>query len=204
MSILITTFSRAYPRYHARKGQATFFAEKILNSLSIDPFVKDYTDLLYKLNCTKEDNTKVCDQFLETIWDLDTPAGQPILNKHHTIRSGFRAKVGDHIKPCVWKLAGGRFAKGNQLIQFAPLLQLTSICTFGIDDCGFIEINNNTPELPEYHELLDQLANNDGLESQAFMNWFVTAPGFRNNQFHGQIRCWNPDIDYTKLIKSNL
>lgn len=68
----VIIFSTKFPSYHPRKGEPTFFVEKIFKSLGIS---KD----------------KISEEF-----------GHEFNPKHHTIRAGNRWKVGDKFSPRIW------------------------------------------------------------------------------------------------------
>lgn len=77
----VITFSRAFPAYHSRKGQETFFVEKVLKSFMMIKGVS-----INDVDALELD---------ETIWDKCKP-------KHHTIRAGHRFKTGDMFSPRCW------------------------------------------------------------------------------------------------------
>lgn len=191
MSKIITTFSRKFPTHHPRKGVDTFFCEQIYNSIGINYCKQDeLLSSLQKWNPSQPDYILI--EFIQSLIPFISETDQ----KHHTIRNGYRAKIGDQIKPCIWLFPGGRFAKGNQMIQFAPLLEIKSIYNFEMDHIGFFSINKRPYLLPEHAAEINQLAKNDGLKMQEFYDWFTTSPGIRNTEFQGQIRVWNKELKY--------
>jgi hypothetical protein len=73
----VMTFSRMFPSYHPRKGEPTYFVEKILASLG----------------------QSLADEYRLFNPRLSLDSFEP---KHHTIRSGHRFKAGDLFSPRVW------------------------------------------------------------------------------------------------------
>jgi hypothetical protein len=76
----VITFSRFFQSNHPRKGEPTYFAEKLLASL----------DGKYSLNDSSVD--KYYEAYPD--WHNHNP-------KHHTIRAGHKWKVGDYFSPRV-------------------------------------------------------------------------------------------------------
>lgn len=70
----VIMFSRVFPAYHPKKGEPTFFVEKLLIS---------------------RQGKDICSQN----FGFDADKFEP---KHHTIRSGHRFKVRDYFSPRVW------------------------------------------------------------------------------------------------------
>ena len=84
----VITFSRFFPSYHPRKGEPTYFAQKVLNS------VQDFSLVTNQL-CEAEGFLLGIDKFIE--FQIKTG-----FKKHHTIRAGNRWEVGDKFfSPCM-------------------------------------------------------------------------------------------------------
>lgn len=166
----VITFSRTFPAYHPRKGQSTFFVEKILNSIYWPKSIHDIPIEVQNI---------ITDLVL---FDRDV--------KYHTIRAGNRWKEGDCFSPRVWS---GKPYKTKQII-IAPDIKIEKVWSFeitptGAECCIFID------SFSKPFSLLDSIARNDGLTRDDFNHWFSTKQ-IRNNGFKGQIICWNKNIKY--------
>lgn len=138
----VITFSRQFPSYHPRKGEPTYFVEKVLKSLDsigIHPF---------EIPCEMS-----LDQYATC------------LPKHHTIRAGNRWKVGDWFSPRVWS---GKPYNSKQ-IQFAPDIQVKKVWSFSIaldglyiDQARYLILTG----------LIKDVGANDGLDLDDFLDWF--------------------------------
>ena len=169
----ILTFMRQFPAYHPRKGEPTFFVEKLCNSFLMQGYSIYLSD------------TPI--EFLESLSD------KMFKPKHHTIRAGNHFQPGDFVRPCVWAKPGGRFTKGNTLIRFATDIEVVKTWDFDIkiDEAelkhSLILLNKAIQD----KQLVTEIAKNDGLEFIDFLSWFQFP-----KPFSGQIICWNPDIKY--------
>jgi hypothetical protein len=167
-------FARRYPDHHQRAQQHTHFVEAILVQLGIDFYKSSYLDLLIELNPGKPL------MVLQKFWvNLTYPAG-PMYPKSHTIRTTFGIKAGETVTPRVWS---GRPYYDCQ-ITFAPPL---TICNTWV-----IQYKPNGEwYMPKAQAstIIETIANNDGLDLTDLQGWF-------NKPLHGQIICWNPDIQY--------
>jgi hypothetical protein len=177
-------FSRVFPSHHPRRGEPTYFVEKIWTSLNIT--------VSYKMICDLNEGLPV-----EILWSFWQSIRQDYLNpKHHTIRAGNRWKGGDKFSPVVWALPGGRFTKGNKQIIIAPDIEVKNGWEVRIDLTDQYEsmylVNDNGDQ-----EDIDYciVAKNDGLTDQDFYDWFDT-PKNRREIFKGQIICFNENINY--------
>ena len=168
------TFSRVFPYYHPLAGKPTNFPEKILKTLfgmdsssNIMPYANNY-----KLYCLENDF-----EFVK--------AKDIFLTKSHTIRPGNRWKAGDWFIPRVWR---GRPYHSTKL-QFAPNIQIVKTWDIVIrtNPDFSVFIKNGTRPMMDIKEL----ARNDGLLINDFWAWFV-----KEDNFEGQIICWNPSIEY--------
>jgi len=100
----IITFSRTFPAYHPKKGQPTYFVEKLLSSINYKYYDED-----------RQFNPR-----------LSVDSFEP---KHHTIRSGNRWKVGDKFSPRVW--SGKPY--NSKMITIAPDIEIKQIWGFQKD-----------------------------------------------------------------------
>lgn len=187
----VITFSRVFPAKHPRKGEPTYFIEKVWKyflekSSPVFPYWMNKHELKIDIrNC----------------YDFDP--------KHHTIRAGNRWKVGDKFSPRIWS---GQPYRSKQ-IQFAPDMEIKKIWDItittedddGENDWSFFNINgkHHTAYSEEYASLeLKALAKNDGLSLNDFYNWFSLERTQKQRLekepkiFNGQIICWNESINY--------
>lgn len=166
----VITFSTKFPSYHYRKGEPTFFVEKIYNS--IDPERKMNVWNRSDLSFVNEQAMNDC------------------LPKHHTIRGGRRWKVGDKFSPRIWS---GKPYNSKQIIlaDDCEVKKLWDVEIFIELSCIYIGIrqNENTHSLLSFGEV----AKNDGLSFEEMQHWFNVKP---NKPFIGQIICWNENIEY--------
>lgn len=153
----VLTFSRFFPAYHPKAGKPTHFVEKIYNGLYSKNNLMDYP-----VGLEIDDNIQ----------------GQ----KHHTIRSGNRWKVGDKFSPRVW--SGKPYA--SKQITIAPDIEVKKIWNVEVDEdfCIWVFSGNESNDTT-----LDRLAQNDGLSLQDLLAWF-------NKPMIGQVICWNENIIY--------
>jgi hypothetical protein len=190
----VLTFSRVFPSYHPRKGEPTYFVEAMLTQLGIDYTKHDYFIWLV------ENNPDIDEWFLNEFYERLSHDIDP---KSHTIRAHKKPlKVGEWINPKCW--AGRPYNKtkeGYWQIKFAPDIEVKKVWDFEV----FIDIKSgydcvrlNGVLLHEFdgneffmggHLKLRTIAKNDGLEFEAFGNWF-------NKTMKGQIICWNENIEY--------
>lgn len=158
----VIVFSKSFPTKHPRKGEPTFFVQKILHSL-VYPNFKPVTD-----------------------------TGNP--PKFHTIRAGFRWKVGEQFSPRIWS---GKPYQSKQQEICAPL-KIKKIWPIEIYVNGKYStiglINGNS----KYRTIIPvcDVASNDGLTCNDFISWFSIHPKKNDNRFIGQILCWNENINY--------
>ena len=164
----VITFSRTYPSYHLRKGQPTYFVEKIWDSLGLP--LHQPTILANGLNEEYLNFQRLGDDF---IWP-----------KHHTVRAGHRWKAGDWFSPRVWS---GKPYNSKQII-IAPDIQIKKTYDFELQGGkafihDFMELNNIG---------LSTISKNDGLLLNDFVGWFNDF----SKSFSGQIIIWNENINY--------
>lgn len=167
----VITFSRFFPAYHPKKGQPTFFVEKLWNSLHRQQ--KNIFTNYYSIIEQNPGNEKAAELF----WDSIIMNYDNIGNKHHTIRKGHRWKAGDLFSPRVWS---GKPYK-SPMIKIAPDVMITKVYYVNIFDYNLF-VNGNLFDFKT-------LANNDGLKQEDLEQWF-------GQNFEGQIICWNEAINY--------
>ncbi len=162
----VITFSRTFPAYHSRKGQPTYFIEKINKALGFE----------YGIPFGEETEKHFADQgvaYSHNVYSICPP-------KYHTIRSGNRFKVGEKFSPRVW--SGKPYASKQVII--APDIQIKKIFEFEVTKSDYI-LQGKKLNLPE----LEKLAKNDGLTSIQLEDWFPKL-------FVGQVICWNENVNY--------
>lgn len=138
----VITFSRTFPSYHPRKGEPTYFVEKI---------IKSFQSLGY-------DRIDMPDSL-----DFDLGMYHICDPKHHTIRAGHRWKVGDWFSPRVWS---GKPYNSKQII-IAPDIQIKEVWNFEIKD-GWAYLNDGKGVS---QSLFADIANNDGLTPFGLKAW---------------------------------
>ena len=176
----VITFSTVFPSYHPRKGEPTYFVEKLITSLVVNEVKGYYTTTL-----------KDCrDKGILKISNLDD------WQKGHTIRAGHRWKVGDWFSPRVW--SGKPYQ--TPMIIIGPDIQIKKIFNFqlrwvpeaNMNMYGFIndQLIDNPTAL--------RLAHNDGLTLEDFEDWFKPKQKLQKSltAFDGQILVWNENINY--------
>lgn len=167
----VITFSRVFPSYHPRKGEPTYFVEKIFKSLNLPRFDSNGVRVLKH----------------EIFNFADFGRCEP---KHHTIRAGHRWKVGDKFSPRVW--SGKPY--NSKMITIAPDIQVKKIWGFEIKD-SIIRIRGSEQSACGLWDVpadeIPFVAKNDGLSFLDFMHWFRFP-----KDFTGQIICWNETIEY--------
>jgi len=174
----VITFSLYFPGYHPRKGEPTYFVEKIHHNIwhSIPDDWMDAQSMIWDLN--KHLPRKIVHDFIES---LDMEANFADISKGHTIRYGNNFKVGDLFSPRVW--SGKPY--GSKQIIIAPDIQVKKSWDF---ESTHDEIYLNGITILG-SKTVDHIAKNDGLTIEDFFRWF-------NKPFEGQIICWNENINY--------
>ncbi len=165
----VITFSTAFPKYHPKAGQPTYFVERLHKSLDGYREIERLEvtpDLMPFFNFAEYGN---CDP------------------KHHTIRSGNRWKVGDKFSPRIWS----EIPYQSKQIIIAPDIEIKKIYDFYIDPLSGDYVLDG---FPVKIDKLKIIATNDGFtELDDFELWFKLKKG---EYFYGQIICWNDEIDY--------
>lgn len=128
---------------------------------------------------------KAVPQELQKDFNFEIMNDDKYLPKHHTIRSGNRFKVGDKFSPRVWS---GKPYYSKQII-IAPDIEVEKVYEFEIHGSEF-KINENIYDGMNI-EILEMIAQNDGLNRQELLDWFKYP-----NSFKGQIICWSDKISY--------
>jgi len=182
----VITFSRFFPSTHPRKGEPTYFVEKVLTS--VHPKVSYHIENIADLVGNNLPLPLSIDELLNhEVWGNCKP-------KFHTIRAGNRWKVGDYFSPRVWS---GKPYQSKQII-LAPDIEIKKVWDFEIkmaykelplDYDTYIIIDHRF-----YHtddEIMKQLSQNDGLSLAELLQWFKYPKEFR-----GQILCWSNEVNY--------
>lgn len=166
-------FARTFPMTHPRKGEPTYFVEKIWKSLYVNGVCPDDLD-------------KFIQHYEEQVRG-EYAKYNDIHLKGHTVRAGNRWKVGDYFKPLVWS---GR-PYNSKTIQFAPPIRVEKLWRFSVINHWMcvdgVSANSYS---------LENIARNDGLSFQDFLNWFMPLSKKPEPDFEGQIISWSKNIDY--------
>lgn len=179
----VIIFSRNFPVNHPRKGQPTFFVDKLWES--IKPSVEVMALYYSKANGV---------QYIHDPKGKGKYPPTPFEPKHHTIRAGNRWKVGDKFSPRVWS---GKPYASKQII-IAPDIELKKVWDVHIEFIGsnihvMIPKDSRTDEY--FLISAGDVAKNDGLDVHDFIEWFKIHPK-KKKKFIGQILCWNDEIKY--------
>lgn len=174
----ITTFSRTFPAYHAKKGQPTFFVEGILTQLGVEYTSDDYFEWL------RENNIGINSTFLCAFWKGLVPNIPP---KSHTIRDHKRPlKVAEFINPVCWASKPyNKTPEGYWQIKFAPDVEVKKTWDIRFvtepddrdSDWSFVDFKEKQYTAYGYggydEEIMVKLAKNDGLEIRDFYDWLL-------------------------------
>lgn len=155
--------SPRFPSTHCRKGEPTYFVEAIQKALNLLVQMPDFL-----------------------LIDIDP--------KLHTIRKNYpmwvkrmeKVNRGEAVIDLFyWKLAGGRYTKGNEPVVFATLdknsgcgVQVLKMYKYVMDEVenyntqiwNFDNVTRN--EWPKSHYSIEKIASNDGLSLEDFKAWF--------------------------------
>ncbi len=140
----VITFSRFFPAYHPRKGEPTYFIEKIWAGLA------DTTDRMQG----------AVDMDFHEYYNCQSP-------KWHTIRAGNRWKVGDMFSPRYW--SGKPYCSKQEFIT--EPLEIKKIWTFEIGTTGTYALNEDYSISLTAKQVIE-IATNDGLHVNDFFAWF--------------------------------
>lgn len=162
-------FATVCPHYHPKKGEPTWFVEKICAGLA-------------------DKGILVGDPFWKGL-DCDFHKYYNGVPKWHTIRVGSRWQVGDYFKPLIWSGKPYR----SKTIQIASPIMVEKAWKIKFDECGVISINGfyDYSEIVAADSFMEVLARNDGLSEEDLHFWFPLG-----KSFEGQIICWNKNIEY--------
>jgi hypothetical protein len=181
----VMTFSRAFPSYHPRKGEPTYFVEKILKGLSIPNYWRRFDESNITANTV---------DFIRNFNHKESGI------KGHTIRAGHRFKVGDKFSPRVWS---GKPYASKQII-IAPDIEVKKVWDYEIKNefqgDGFYNFFYLNGIFQTWKEI-EGISKNDGLELEDFVHWFKANDGYFLGKeykcsFDGQIICWDENINY--------
>jgi len=173
----VLTFSRVFPSYHPRKGEPTYFVEKIWNSL----WLNGKRDIDYKMVCDLNPDKDIWDYWMK----IERLEQNP---KHHTIRAGHRWKVGDKFSPRVWS----RKPYQSKQIIIAPDIEVKKVWDFESKG-GWIYLKSKDGNWAGVGQnKFTEIAKNDGLSYDDFKKW-IKYPKDTGNM---QIICWNENIEY--------
>lgn len=189
----VITVSRSFPSYHPRKGESTYFVEKIYAALGdLIPVRKNgyYFEQLSGLNPDIKP-TPILSFYDSVNSDIKE-------EKYHTIRAGKRWKTGDMASIRVWgddinPKSGRKGAYHSKQITIAPDIEVTVFDfeikndeadepSIYIDGKFYCQIGASDSEL---------IAKNDGLNLEDLKAWFKYP-----KPFSGQIIIWNKDLKY--------
>lgn len=169
------SFSTEFPAYHPKKGEPTFFIEKIWSGLlAIHPewYAQFLPGFSYKEKTTA----------FQTFRRFEP--------KFHTIREGHRFKVGDEIIPFTWS---GKPYRSKWVKPFGDGdLAIPIERVWDIDKVGDMFIFNG--HVINQSLTIVDMSVNDGLATKDFIDWF--GPAGKNKRWQGQIICWNANIRY--------
>jgi len=174
----VLSFSTVFPSHHPRKGEPTYFVQKIWKGLVEEP-----DDALYSHDVAGH-------------WSVYKEIHNTIKPKFHTLRAGNRFKVGDFFLPRIWS---GKPYCSKQFSIWNPIqVRKTWDVKITIEKFTFELLLEG--KLPKD---LEEIAINDGLSVYDFIYWFR----YKKSHFEmdGQIICWNDSIDYGSnkpIIKS--
>jgi len=178
----VLTFSTKFPAHHPRKGEPTFFVDKIWEA--IKPSVEVMAEYYSKMNGV---------HYIHDPKGKGTYPPTPFEPKGHTIRAGNRWKVGEKFSPRVW--SGKPYA--SKQITFAPDIEVKKVWDIEIL-FNTNQIHIGIPNGEQQWILLSagDVAKNDGLEVRDFYNWFDTKKNRKQKVLKCQIICWNENINY--------
>jgi hypothetical protein len=177
----VLTCSRYFPKGHPRQTQPTFFVEQILNAI-----------LPREINgvVNRDDISPAILPYLNDFVLLDGRT-----NKHHTIRAGSRFKPGDMASLRVWSDKPYR----SKQIEFAQV-EVKKVWRIEIWPLIGRNMFIGFPVIPgkEMRVIpLCDVATNDGLECNDFIDWFAIHSKKSEDIFRGQIISWSSEIEYS-------
>lgn len=164
--------SRYFPAHHPRKGEPTYFVEKIYKSI-------------YLQDKSKVSEITIYSCLYENMLSPSLVDASKLEPKHHTIRAGHNVKVGDTITFYVWS---GKPYRSKQIV-IAPPIEVKKVWDFELTFDDLIYIDGKLYAYSSSEDAIEALAKNDGLSDVDLLNWF-------KEPFEGQIICWNDQINY--------
>lgn len=183
----VISFAERFPSTHIRKGEPTFFVEKLWRSLGTDAVTDGAASIAASFTDLRKDT--ISDYVV--MQDIQTNRIHSFAPKYHTIRRGERFSVGDMFSPRVW--TGKPYCSKQKAISTdLEVEQVYPIRILVLPFCNqtlqaVITINGK-----DFQDI-DRLAKNDGLSRQDFLHWFKDK---KNETFVGQIICWSNEIIY--------
>lgn len=176
----VITFSQHFPAHHPRKGEPTYFVEKIWKSFNVTvegtTFYIPMLDNLDALNPLL--SYAVISEFKSKIinyWN-DQNEFKP---KIHTIRAGSRWKAGDVFSPRIWL---DKPYRSKQLI-IAPDIEFKKVVPFTMDLNGVYSVDGKYTAGENEDRIL---AENDGLTDIDMFHWLMKDYN-KPNEFIGQM-----------------
>lgn len=168
----VITFSRKFPKGHAKAGSQTYFVEQILKYLNIKTCSESYLNWLISNNPNLERYVLV--DFQKSLIPHDNA-------KVHTIRGSKNFDAGEVFSPRVWT---GKPYMSKQLI-FAPEIIIKNIfpVTITIESGCDISIIKDRIKLDT-----STVAINDGLTKADFFSWFNN--GVKDSKEEMYVICW--------------
>lgn len=169
----IRTLSRHFMANHIRKGEPTYFVEKLIESIGVE-HMKSYLEM------NPNDSLEQRKEFIGSL-NYST-----ILDpKHHTIRMGRHFNPIDELTLAVWS---GKPYRSKQVKLWTGEIRAIDIEIQIVN--GHIRIYKiDSDAIREIY--LPTLAKNDGLTTRDFIEWFALPEG----KHEAQILCWG-DAEY--------
>lgn len=176
-----TMFSTVFPAHHKRRGEPTYFVEKIISGL-VRNDVPGYGTETVKA--------------LRDLGVLDIKKALEAEPKGHTIRAGHRYSPGDFMVMKIWS---GKPYRSKQ-ITLGPPVEIVNTWDIRLElvDCvyhdGAKEIKDKMKFFIASTDFFlsndeQKIARNDGLTHQDWLDWFPKP-------FEGQIIAWDKSISY--------
>lgn len=162
MKTYVIIVSPTFPSYHPRKGQQTYFIEKIKNAL------EDLMDLRHIGFQALDGSGSIQQRKIHTI-----RKNYPLWEKRMANVLKYEAVISLRC----WELPGGCYTKGNKQIEIARLSADDNIGIQKIEFSknglyGMIKIDGGFPENTLGGYSITELSSNDGLSLLDFKDWF--------------------------------
>ncbi len=186
----VITFSTKFPSYHPRAGQGTNFTEKILEELAVPYKSENYLQTLLGLNTINLAKGKLSYEDICNFWKSLNDISE---KKSHTIRAGKRFKQGDFFSPRIWF----RTPYDSPQLIFWYDIQIKKTWDFDVQGTDFSLNGKFEYALTGEGFDFSLLEKNDGLGPTELFDWICDNPSYKKSkEFHGQILCWNENIEY--------